>query len=53
MSTAQYLYKIRQPESRKNLVASTPVEEGQKLPQELGYSWKEFQGLAWTMQEEF
>ena len=54
MSTTQCLVKVRQPESTTNLVASIPVEEGQKLSQTkeiLKYSWEEFQGLSWTMEE--
>jgi len=55
MSTTQCLARVRQPESRRSLVASIPVKEGRKLPvkEALGYSWEEFQGLAWTMMEGF
>lgn len=55
MSTTQCLVKVRQPESETNLVASIPVKEGQKLStiKELGYSWEEFQGLSWTIMEDF
>ena len=55
MSITQYLTRVRQPESKKNLVASIPVQEGRKLSpitKVLGYSWKEFQGLSWTLLEE-
>ena len=55
MSTTQCLIEVRQPESKTNLVASTPVEEGQKLSpanKVLGYSWQEFQGLSWTVMED-
>jgi hypothetical protein len=40
----------------KSLVASIPVKEGQKLSpikEVLGYSWEEFQGLSWIIEEEF
>ena len=56
MSTTQCLTKVRQPESTTSLVASIPVKEGQKLSlvnQMLGYSWEEFQGLSWTVREQF
>ncbi|MCH9658244.1 hypothetical protein K0U27_06045 [archaeon] len=55
MSTTQCLTKVRQPESRTNLVASIPVEEGQKLSptnKVLEYPWQEIQGLSWTTMEE-
>lgn len=55
MSTSQCLTEVRQPESRTSLVARTPVEEGQKLSptiEILGYSWREFQGLSWTVMED-
>ena len=55
MSTSQCLTEVRQSESRTNLVASIPVEEGRKLSQTnkvLEYSWEEFQGLSWTVMEE-
>jgi hypothetical protein len=55
MSTSQCLTNVGQSESKTNLVASTPVEEGQKLSltnKVLGYSWKEFQGLSWIMMED-
>lgn len=54
MSTTQCLTKVRQPESTTSLVASIPVEEGQKLSpinEMLGYSWEEFQGLSWVREE--
>ncbi len=55
MSTTQCLTRVRQPESITNLVVRLPVKEGQKLPvkEVLGYSWEEFQGLAWTVMEGF
>ncbi len=40
----------------KSLVASTPVEEGQKLSptrEVLQRPWEEFQGLSWMIKEEF
>ncbi|MGV7225687.1 MAG: hypothetical protein ACQ9CV_02040 [Nitrosopumilus sp.] len=55
MSFTQCLTKVRQPESKTSLVASMPVEEGQKLSptnKVLGYSWQEFQGLSWTVMED-
>jgi len=54
MSTTQCLTEVRQSQSRTNLVASIPVEEGRKLsptPKVLEYSWQEFQGLSWLMME--
>jgi len=54
MSTSQCLTEVRQSESKTNQVARKPVQEGQKLSlttEVLGYSWKEFQGLSWTVIE--
>ena len=51
MSITECITRARQSESTTSLVASIPVEEGQKLSpinEMLGYSWKEFQGLSWT-----
>ena len=56
MRTIQCLVKVRQPESETNLVARIPVKEGQKLStikEFHGISWEEFQGLSWTIKEDF
>ncbi len=54
MSISQCLTEVGQSKSKTNLVASMPVEEGQKLSltnKVLGYSWEEFQGLSWIIME--
>lgn len=56
MSTTQCLTEVRQSKSKTNLVASIPVQEGQKLSSTgdiFKYSWEEFQGLSWTIMEDF
>ena len=56
MSITQFLEKVRQPEFMKNLVANKPVKEEQKLSpvkEVLRYSWEEFQGLSWIIEERF
>ncbi len=56
MTVNLVLIKDGHPPPVKSLVESIPVQEGEKLSaigNILRNSWEEFQGLSWTIMDEF